>query len=126
MSKIGQFLGITVKSWPRVGAWTDTLNPTKCLWRSEPDCRSNFFIPPANLCAVTYITEILLYVTLSNQSHSITQIYHSPTVGPTSSSVRLHICAVTYMTEISLIPTLNNQFTIYHSTANGAKYARHE
>ena len=31
----------------------------------------------------------------------------SPTVGTTSSSVRLHI----YMTEISLIVTLNNQFT---------------
>ena len=35
----------------------------------------------------------------------------SPTVGPTSSSVRLHIynvCAITNMTEISLIVTLNN------------------
>ena len=37
----------------------------------------------------------------------------SPTVGPTSSSVRLHIFvpSSTYMTEISLIVTLNNQFT---------------
>ena len=33
----------------------------------------------------------------------------SPTVGTTSSSVRLHICAVTYMTEISLHVALNNQ-----------------
>ena len=33
------------------------------------------------------------------------------TVGPTSSSIRLHIYAVTYMTEISLIVTLNNKFT---------------
>ena len=34
----------------------------------------------------------------------------SPTVGPTSSSVRLHIyCVVTYMTEISLHVKQNNQ-----------------
>ena len=34
----------------------------------ELDCRSNFFFSPlAHLCAVTYITEILLNVTLSNQ-----------------------------------------------------------
>ena len=34
----------------------------------ELDCRSNFFFsPPAHLCAVTYVTEILLNVTLSNQ-----------------------------------------------------------
>ena len=34
----------------------------------EPDRRSNFFfIPPAHLCAVTYMTEISLIVTLSNQ-----------------------------------------------------------
>ena len=28
-----------------------------------------FFSPPVNLCAVTYITEISLHVTLSNKSH---------------------------------------------------------
>ena len=34
----------------------------------EPDRRSNFFfIPPAHLCAVTYMTEISLIVTLNNQ-----------------------------------------------------------
>ena len=34
----------------------------------EPDRRSNFFFsPPAHLCAVTYMTEILLIVTLNNQ-----------------------------------------------------------
>ena len=33
----------------------------------EPDRRSNFFSPPAHLCAVTYMTEISLIVTLSNQ-----------------------------------------------------------
>ena len=32
-------------------------NPTKCVWRLEPDRRSNFFrlvSPPVHLCAVTY------------------------------------------------------------------------
>ena len=55
--------------WSRVGARTGTLkNPTKCLWRWEPDRRSNFFFrPPARLCAVTYMTEISLIVTLNNQ-----------------------------------------------------------
>ena len=34
----------------------------------EPDRRSNFFFsPPAHLCAVTYMTEITLIVTLNNQ-----------------------------------------------------------
>ena len=34
----------------------------------EPDRRSNFFFsPPAHLCAVAYMTEILLIVTLNNQ-----------------------------------------------------------
>ena len=56
----------------RVGAWTGTLkNPTECLWRWKPDCRSSFFFsPPAHLCAVTYINEISLHVTFSNQSNS--------------------------------------------------------
>ena len=31
----------------------------------EPDRRSNFFSPPAHLCAVTYMTEISLIVTLN-------------------------------------------------------------
>ena len=70
---MGRFLGITVKR----------LAPCRCLdghvkepyemsmvW--EPDCRSNFFFSlPAHLCAVTYITEILLNVMLSNQSNLI-------------------------------------------------------
>ena len=51
---------------------------TNCLWRWEPDRRFNFFFNPhAHLCAVTYITEISLYVTLSNRSHS-----HSPDEHP--------------------------------------------
>ena len=34
----------------------------------EPDRRSNFFFsPPVQLCAVTYMTEISLIVTLNNQ-----------------------------------------------------------
>ena len=34
----------------------------------EPDRRYNFFFsPPAHLCAVTYMTEISLIVTLNNQ-----------------------------------------------------------
>ena len=42
-------------------------NPTKCIWRWEPDRRSNFFFsPPAHLCVVTYMTEISLIVTLNN------------------------------------------------------------
>ena len=37
---------------PSVSAWTGTLkNPTKYLWRLVSDRRSNFFSPPAHLCA---------------------------------------------------------------------------
>ena len=46
----------------------------------EPDHRSNFFFSPlAHLCAVTYITEILLNVTLSNQSTCLLTFQSSPT-----------------------------------------------
>ena len=51
---------------------------TKCLWRWEPDRRSNFFFsPPAHLCAVTYVTEISLIVTLNSQFNStqLNEIY---------------------------------------------------
>ena len=64
-----------------VCAWTGTLlmNPTKCLWRLEPDRRSNyfFFSPPAHLCAVNCMTEISLIVTLNNQftSPHLTFVY---------------------------------------------------
>ena len=68
---MGRFLELTVKRVARIGAWRE--NPTKCLWRWEPDRRFNFFFnPPVHLCVVTYITEISLHVTLSNQSHSLT------------------------------------------------------
>ena len=60
-----------IKRVVRVGAETGMLkNPTKCLWRWKPDRRSDFFFsPPAHLCAVTYITEISLHVTLNNKSY---------------------------------------------------------
>ena len=35
-------------------------NHTNYLWRWEPDRWSNFFIPPAHLCAVTYMAEVSL------------------------------------------------------------------
>ena len=45
-----------------------TLFEHQCLWRWEPDRRSYFFFsPPAHLCAVTYMTEISLIVTLNKQ-----------------------------------------------------------
>ena len=44
----------------------------------------------------------------------------SPTVGTTSSSVRMHICAVTYITEISLHLTLNtNQLKLEFKNTGG-------
>ena len=52
----------------------------------EPDRRSNFFfIPPAHLCAVTYMTEISLIVTLNNQFNS-TQVN---IIGPITKIVQL-------------------------------------
>ena len=45
--------------------------------------------------------------TLKNSTKCLALGLGSPTVGTTSSSVRLHICTVTYMTEISLHVTLN-------------------
>ena len=59
-------------------------NPAKCLWRWEPDRRYNnfFFSPPAHRCAVTYMTEIPLIVTLNNQ---FTYVYlHGRTDAQTS------------------------------------------
>ena len=40
----------------------------------DPDRRSNFFSPPAHHCAVTYITEIPLHVTLKKHFYSLTPI----------------------------------------------------
>ena len=48
----------------------------------EPDRRFNFFFsPPAHLCAVTYMTEISLIVTLNNQFKQAIQVYHATTRG---------------------------------------------
>ena len=71
----GRCVWITVwKGWSCVGAWTGTLkNPAKCLWRWEHDRRYNFFfILPAQLIAVTCMTEISFIVTLINQFTSFT------------------------------------------------------
>ena len=72
---MGQCDGIAVyKGWSRVCARTGTLkNPAKCLW---PGRRSNFFFsPPAHRCAVTYMTEISLIMTLNNQFTSPHLLY---------------------------------------------------
>ena len=53
-------------------------NPAKCLWRWEPDRMSNFFFsPPAHLCAVTYMTEISLIVTLNSQFNLNSTVFFS-------------------------------------------------
>ena len=89
-TKMGRFLQITVKRGSRVGAWTSTLkNHTKCLWRWEPNCRFNFFFnPPAHLCAVTYMTEIALIVTLNNQFNSTQPIEFKKV----SRTLEVHVC----------------------------------
>ena len=71
------------KGCPPVGAWTDTYkNPKKCIWCWEADWRYNFFfILPAHLCTVPYITETPLHVTLNNQSH-----FHS--------LIKIQICGI--------------------------------
>ena len=53
---MGRFLEITIKRWPRVGAWTGTLkNPSKSLWRWEPDRMYNFFFNvSAHMCRHKY------------------------------------------------------------------------
>ena len=51
-------------------------NPYEMSTAWEPDRRSNFFSPPANLCAVTCMTEISLNLTLSNQ-YSLTPMLYS-------------------------------------------------
>ena len=61
----------------------DIKNLSKYLWRWELDRRSDLFSPPAHLCAVIYMTEISLIVTLNNQftspvtAHSAIYIYIS-------------------------------------------------
>ena len=48
--------------------------PSEMSMAWEPERSSNFFSPPAHICAVTYIIEISLIVTLSNErilTHSL-------------------------------------------------------
>ena len=80
---MGRFLGITVK---RVAPCRyldgDLKEPYEMSMALGAKLQtSNFlFSPPAHLCAVTYITEISLHVTLSNQSHSLSQTFFFLTV----------------------------------------------
>ena len=51
LTEMGRFLGITVIRLPPIGTWTDTLkNHSKCMWRREPDRRSNINLlsPPSH------------------------------------------------------------------------------
>ena len=54
------------KGWRRVGAWTGTFKPYQMPMALEP-LMTNFFSPPAHLCAVTCISEKSMIVMLSNQ-----------------------------------------------------------
>ena len=82
--KWGGFSECPSKGWPHVGAWTGMLkNPIKCLWRWEPDLRSNFFFSPhAHLCAVTYckikncrwdLISLFSWVNKNNENKSLTK-----------------------------------------------------
>ena len=94
-------------------------NPTKCLWRGSPTVgltSSSVRLP--HLCAVTYMTEISLIVTLNNQfTYEMSMAWEPDRRSYFFFSPPAHLCAVTYMTEISLIVTLNNQFTYEMSMA---------
>ena len=112
------YIHLQTKHWSRVGARTGTLeNPTKCLWRWEPDRRSYFFFSPhANLCAVTYMTEISLIVTLNKQFNS-TQIRRSTSVmneftyDTFTHSVRLVSCV--HMTKMKCKSTVPSMWFIH-------------
>ena len=71
---MGRFLGITVKRGiPCRCLDGHVKEPYEMSMAWEPDRRFNFFNRPAHLCAVTYVTEISLNVTLNNHIHSFTQ-----------------------------------------------------
>ena len=65
----GRFLGITVKRLTPCRCFDEHTKepPYEISMAWEPERRSNFYSPPAHVCAVTCITEISLIVTLSNQ-----------------------------------------------------------
>ena len=48
-------------------------------WEPDHTCRSNFFSPPAHLCAITRITEILLIMTLKEKERYLTLSYDKRT-----------------------------------------------
>ena len=74
-TEMGRFLGITVKRLAQCRCLDGHVKePNEMSMAWKPDRRSNFFSSPANLCAVTFITEVSLHVTLSIQSHSL--IFH--------------------------------------------------
>ena len=66
-----RFLGITVqKGRPRVGAWTGTFkNPTKCIWRWDPDRGYNFFFS-AHLCRHIYNWNIVACEVIHQYTHT--------------------------------------------------------
>ena len=73
---MGRFLGITVKRGiPCRCLDGHVKEPYEMSMAWEPDRRFNFFFsPPAHICAVTYMTEISLIVTLNNHIHSLTHL----------------------------------------------------
>ena len=75
-TKMGRYLGITVKRGiPCRCLDGHVKEPYEMSMALEPDRRFNFFFsPPAHLCAVTYMTEISLNVTLNYHIHSLTQL----------------------------------------------------
>ena len=71
---MGRFLRM-YKGWSRDGAWAATLKePYEMFmaWEPDRDRRSNFFSPPAHLCAVIYMykTEVSL------NAHDVKQQIH--------------------------------------------------
>ena len=74
---MGRSLGITVKRVGLVGCLDGHVKgPYEMSMAWDSNCRSNFFFsPPAHLYAVTYITEISLNVTLSNQSTQLKDVF---------------------------------------------------
>ena len=72
---MGRFLGVTVKRGIPCRCFDGHVKePYEMSMAWEQDRRFNFFFnPPAHLCAVTYMTEISLNVTLNNNIHSLTE-----------------------------------------------------
>ena len=78
---MGRLLGITIKrAIPCRCLDGHVKEPYEMSIAWEPDRRFNFFNPPAYLCAITYMTEISLNVTLNNHIHSLTLYNGAPLV----------------------------------------------